>query len=234
MDRIDLQEKVWGFIFGVVAIIAAILEMIVNGFSVASVLGAIKDVFGTLVVVVVFYLIVMNRPKRPKNITDILENMIENWGLDNAPLIFKTEGYVSAKDSEYTQGFVLLQEPKKYPLLAGLTPDKPNWIDYAQYKSPKKLTGKFLDMPAYNIMTSSAFNVLFVMEQKHFQDREIDEIIRNIINAIDRKYDDLLKVERIGNSAKFKIVYKQICTVDDIEFFKDSLDFVLSLVKVVV
>lgn len=75
MDKIDLGEKVWGFIFGVIAIIAAVLEMFANGISTASILGAIKDVFGTLVVVVVFYLVIKSLPKKPKNITEILEKI---------------------------------------------------------------------------------------------------------------------------------------------------------------
>lgn len=233
MDKLDFQEKVWGFIFGIVAIIAAIIEMFVNGISAASIFGTIKDVFGTLVVVVVFYLVMKNMPKKPKNLVGILERDIDNWGLDNAPLIFKTEGYVAAKNSSYTQGFVLLQNPRSYPLLASLTPESANWIDYAQYKSPKRLTGKFLDMPDYQTMTESDFDVLFVMEQKHFQDMEIDEIIRNIITAVTQKFEGKIQVDRIGNSSKFTIKYSKINTVSDVEFFRDSLDFVLSLVKVV-
>lgn len=233
MDKIDFQEKIWGFIFGVIAIIAAISEMLVNGISAASVLGAVKDVFGTLVVVVVFYLVIKNMPKKPKNLLETLEKAIEDWGLDNAPLIFKTVGYVASKDSPYSQGFVLLQNPKSYPLLANLKSDSPNWIDYAQYKSPRKMTGKFLDMPNYETMTSSDFSVLFVMEQKHFQEMDINQIITDITNAINQKYDNKIVADRIGQSAKFTIKYNRIVTTEDIEFFRDSLDFVLSLVKVV-
>ena len=47
MDKIDFQEKVLGGIFGGIAIIAAIAEMFINGIDAASVVGAIKDVFGT-------------------------------------------------------------------------------------------------------------------------------------------------------------------------------------------
>ena len=51
-----------------------------------------------------------NAPKKPKNITEVLEKTIEDWGLDNAPLIFKTEGYVSAQDT----GFVCFFENSFY------------------------------------------------------------------------------------------------------------------------
>ena len=233
MDKVDFKEKQWGFIFGVIAILAAVVEMILNGISAASVVGCVKDVFGTAVVVVVFYYLLMSMPKKPKNTTEVLKNAVENWGLDNAPLIFKTEGYVSAQDSPYTQGFVLLQNPKTYPSLVELTPENPNWIDYAQYHSPKRLTGKFLDMPEYETMTSSQFKAMFVMEQKHFQELGGEDTVGNIVKAVDKKYGGTLKVNRIGKSAKFTIQYNQIVTNEDIEFFVDSLDFVLSLVKVI-
>lgn len=233
MDKIDFQERKWGFVFGIIAMIAAVLEMIVNGISASSILGALKDIFGTMVVVVVFFLVIKNMPKKPKNLLEILETTVETWGLENAPLIFKTIGYTQSKDSVYTQGFVLLQNPKSYPELAGLLPEDPNWIDYAQYKSPKKLTGKFLDLPDYKTMTDNDFDVLFVMEQKHFKDIGNDEFIRSVIAAINKKYDSRLKATREGNSLKFKINYKRITTINDVEFFKDSLDYVLSLVKVI-
>ncbi|MGN0619588.1 MAG: hypothetical protein ACI4J7_11270 [Ruminiclostridium sp.] len=234
MDRIDLQEKVWGFIFGLIAIIASISEMIVSGISVSTVLGAIKDVSGTLVVVVVFYLVVKNMPHKPRNVTETLEKTIDEWGLNNAPLIFKTEGYVPSKDSLYSQGFVLLQDPKSYPTLVGITPESANWVDYAQYKSPKKLTGKFLDMPDYKTMTSSDFSILFVLEQKHFQNMDMQSIIDSIVNAVNRKYENKLKVDKVGSSSKFTIKYKRIVTTEDIEMFRNSLEFIMSLVKVVI
>ncbi len=72
MDEFDFKEKVFGGIFGVIAIIAAIAEMFANGISVASILGAIKDIFGTLVVVVLLITVVKNL--LPKNISYLLKN----------------------------------------------------------------------------------------------------------------------------------------------------------------
>lgn len=233
MDKLDLQEKIWGFIFGIIAIIAACLEVVVNGISAATILGAIKDVFGTAVVIVVFYMVIKSLPKKPKKLTEILEKTILDWGLDNAPLIFKTKGYVSSKDSPYTQGYVLLQNLETYPSLAGLTPDKPNWDDYATYKSPKKLTGKFLDMPDFQTMTNSDFDVLFVIEQSHFQGMNMDVMIGSIKNAVEKKYNGEIVVDRKGQSAKFTVRYKQITNLNEVENFKDSLDFILSLIKVI-
>ena len=56
MKKIDFSEydnfeKIGGGILGAVAIISAVLEMVFNGISVATVMAAIKDVSGTLIVV---------------------------------------------------------------------------------------------------------------------------------------------------------------------------------------
>ena len=106
MDKMERDEKLWGSIFGIVAILAAIVEMCINGIDAGSIAGAIKDIAGTAVVFVVLAAFINNLPKKPKNLVDILEKNVEDWGSDNAPLIFKTEGYVAAQNSAYTQGFV--------------------------------------------------------------------------------------------------------------------------------
>ena len=51
--KID-KEIFFGGIFGIIAIVAAIGEMIANGVSVATIMGATKDIAGTLVAVMVF------------------------------------------------------------------------------------------------------------------------------------------------------------------------------------
>ncbi len=53
LKKID-KEVLFGGVFGVLSIASAIGEMIANGISVATLLGALKDVSGTLVAVMVF------------------------------------------------------------------------------------------------------------------------------------------------------------------------------------
>ena len=117
MDKMERDEKLWGGILGIIAILAAIAEMFINGPDAASFVGAVKDVSGTLIVVILLVAFLKNLPRKPKDLTEILEKAVEDWGLDNAPLIFKAEGYVAAKGTDYTQGFVLLQDPTKYVTL---------------------------------------------------------------------------------------------------------------------
>lgn len=235
MDKMDRDEKLWGGIFGIIAILAALTEMFINGVTASSIAGAIKDISGTLVVVVLLVTFLKSLPRKPKNLSEILEQAVEDWGNDNSPLIFKTENYVAAQNSAYTQGFVLLQNPRNYVSLANSKMDKDNadWKRYAQYGNGK-LTGKFLDMPGYRTMTQDGFDVLFVMEQSHFKNMpEIDSIVKDIVAAINSRCDGQVLAERVGASYKIRLACKRIESVQDVEAFVDTLDFVLSLVKVV-
>lgn len=53
LKKID-KEVLFGGIFGVIAILATLGEMIANGLSAATILGAVKDISGTVVAVMVF------------------------------------------------------------------------------------------------------------------------------------------------------------------------------------
>lgn len=234
MDKVDFQEKIWGGIFGVIAIVAAIGEAIASGISLSTILGATKDISGTLVVVVLLVTVIKGLPRKLKNTAEILENAVNSWGTDNTPLIFKAESYVSAKGSDYTQGFLLLQNPRSFASLSHLKPTSPDWIDYAKYGGGKKYTGKFIDLPDYRTMTEDIAKVQFIMEQSHFSRMpEIDKIIDDIIDSINIRFKDIAAASRIGASYRFTVTYKKIVTAEDIREFVDILDYVLSLVKVV-
>lgn len=234
-DNIDVLEKIGGGILGVVAIGAAIAELVLGGVDAASIAGTIKDVSGTAIVVVLLGAFLRSIPTKPKNIIEILEKSVEDWGNDNVPLIFKTEGYVSAQNSEYTQGFVLLQNPRNYVSLANSKMDSnnPEWKKYAQYGSGK-LTGKFLDMPSYATMTQKDFDVLFVMEQSHFKNMpEINSIVKDVVSAVNAHCEGSATATRVGESNKFRLSCKRIEALEDVNKFIDTLDFVLSLIKVI-
>ena len=229
-EKKDWIETIIGGIFGVAAIIATIFEYkLGDGGAVA---GMLKDVFGTAVVVVL--LIASVPPRKPVGLEKILEKRVEKWGIDNSPMIFKVEGYVCAKEQKYKQGFALLQNPLKYVALLGIEKDTPEWHTYAGYTS--KQTGKFLDLPSYKEMVSGKFDVMFVLEQKHFKEKEeITTIIEDIINATQSRFgEENIEVKRIGTSEKFTIKFlSAIKNKNDIDFFISVVDFVLSLVKVI-
>lgn len=234
MDKMEFQEKVWGGIFGIVAIIAAIAEAIVSGVSVASVLGAIKDVSGTLIVAVLLITFIKQLPRRPKNLLEKLENEVEEWGKRNAPLIFKAEGYKAVQGSEYVQGFVLLQNPEEYISLLNIKPESSAWKDCARYGNGKG-TGKFISMPSYETMVNSDFNIEIYMKQSHFINKEkFEETFAMIVESVNVRYANEVEAKRNGKSFEFTVhVKKGINTDDDMQKFVEIMDYILSLVKVV-
>ena len=99
MDKMDRDEKLWGGIFGIIAIVAAIAEMIINGIDTASVVGAIKDISGTLVVVVLLVAFIKSLPKKPKNFRELFEADMNEIEQAYAPLIVKYVPKDTAKDA---------------------------------------------------------------------------------------------------------------------------------------
>ncbi len=171
-------------------------------------------------------------PRKPKNLLERLENEVEEWGRKNSPLIFKAEGYKAEQSGEYTQGFVLLQNPEDYMKLSNLTPESSMWSDYARYESKK--TGKFIDMPGYETMTSSNFKIRIVMKQSHFFKKErFEEILQDIISSINNRYVNEFEAVQIGKSLSFTVSIKSISTDREMQRYIELIDYILSLVKVI-
>ena len=92
MDRKDFIENIVGGIFAIIAILAAIAEVIINGVSAATIAAGIKDVFGTLVVIILFFVVIKDSlPKiytnYKKAFDDVMEELIKKYD----PLLTKDE-----------------------------------------------------------------------------------------------------------------------------------------------
>lgn len=234
MDRNDFIEKYLGGVFAAIAVLAAILEMIFNGISTDTILSCIKDIAGTAVVIILWISLILSRPRKPKNVEELLEKDVEKWGLNNAPLIFKAEDFQGASGTNYTQGFVLLQDPTKYPALVGINPESVEWHRLAKAGKENRTTGKFLSFPSYKVMASEDFKITVTMGQSHFKNKEnINDIYKDIVGAINNRYRETISIKPIPSSFEIEMTYKSIQTKMDIENFVNSIDFVLSLVKVV-
>lgn len=236
MDKLDFKEKVWGFIFGIIAIASAVAEMISVGISWSAFWGMLKDIASTAVVIVVGYAFINSIPKKAKDTTGKLETAVLEWGMNNTPLIFKAENLRTPQNSNYTQGYLLLQYPDKYvDLVKGnLNPESPEWLDYATYNGGKKYTGRFLIMPDFDAMTKKAFTVNFSMKQKHFESiASFDENVDIIIKALNARFNDNKVFANPFGKREFEVSYQPLTTDVDISMFIDSLDFVLSMVKVI-
>ena len=92
MDKLELQEKIWGGIFGVIAILAAIAELIAGGISAASVFGTIKDISGTLVVVVVMVAVakLIAPKKQAKSFEERMDDALNEWIQEHSNMIVRT------------------------------------------------------------------------------------------------------------------------------------------------
>lgn len=84
-------DKVLGGIFGIIAIVAAIVEMALGGFTIDAIVAAIKDISGTAVVVVLLIAFVKSLPKPAKNARESIEFEMEKVEKSYAPLIRKAE-----------------------------------------------------------------------------------------------------------------------------------------------
>ena len=58
----DKKERILGLFFGIIGIIAAVLEMVFSGVEPASVCGMIKDISGMAVVIIMAVLLLLLMP----------------------------------------------------------------------------------------------------------------------------------------------------------------------------
>ena len=132
MERNDFIEKIIGGIFALIAIIAAAAEMIIGGFSVEAIVGGIKDIFGTLVVVVLFFTVVQEIVPKVK-FEDRLSAAINEWQKENSNMVIRDP----ASDIEH-----LGQAPSCFSLNL-----KTDVADFYKGVATTKKKGLFVRMP---------------------------------------------------------------------------------------
>lgn len=86
------KEVLFGGIFGIIAIIAALGEMIANGFSIGTVLATVKDIAGTLVAVMVFIIAIKHLfVKKPTDFNGIFTAEMEKVISKYSPILIKSK-----------------------------------------------------------------------------------------------------------------------------------------------
>ncbi len=89
--KID-KEILFGGIFGIIAIVAAIGEMIANGISASTVLGTVKDIAGTVVAVMVFIIAVRHLfIRKATDFDGIFKAEMEKIIIKYSPIISKDD-----------------------------------------------------------------------------------------------------------------------------------------------
>lgn len=92
MKRIDF-ETLWSGILGVVAVVATIAELILGGIEPATIAGAVKDIAGTLAVIMVLLVTIKQMVKKaPQNFDEAFTAGMDVVANKYAPLIKKQDG----------------------------------------------------------------------------------------------------------------------------------------------
>ena len=91
MKKIEF-ETLWSGILGIVAVIATIAELILTGIEPATLAGAVKDIAGTLAVIMVLLVTIKKLTnKEPHNFDEVFTSSMEAVSNKYAPLIKKQE-----------------------------------------------------------------------------------------------------------------------------------------------
>ena len=85
-------ETILGGIFGVLSIVAAIYQVSLNGYDKISIAGAVQSIAGTMLSVMVLFLVFKNfYEKKIGSFEDRLKSRLEKWAEDNMNIIRKSE-----------------------------------------------------------------------------------------------------------------------------------------------
>ncbi|MBR5278957.1 MAG: hypothetical protein IKU23_06795 [Clostridia bacterium] len=217
MDKFDLEEKILGGIFGTISIVATIIEMCANGFSTATVFGAVKDIFGTLVVVVLFITVMKAlKPKKAKNFRELLNTSMEKVEANYAPLIRKAVIKETDTDAKVNklQNFIRYEIGSNMNALFG--EDCGNYI-------------RFFDIDA---TTPNA--IVFPIRETFFGNKEnapfnAETIIYKISNSLQKRFTDY---QVKGDIKKKEIVVsfnKTLSSYEDAETLCRLIDTVVLL-----
>ena len=89
MRKIEF-ETFWSGVLGIIAVIAAVVELYLSGIDAVTVAAAVKDIAGTLAVVMVLFVAIRQTVHRePKNFDDVFTDRMELVAKKYAPLIKK-------------------------------------------------------------------------------------------------------------------------------------------------
>lgn len=166
----DALEKVGGGVFGVIAIGGAIAEMVYNGLNAASIAGCIKDVAGTLIVVMI--LIAALRRILPKHgfdevFEDEMKNVVERY----KPAVKRGE---DVKRGETIRNYV-------YNIAADL-----NCIIGAE---PKNYTTEFFYINEKDCtITFKVRKTVFFGSSSEKKNEELEKIAEHIKNCVNTRF----------------------------------------------
>ena len=195
-------ETFWGGILGIISIAAVIAEMIFNGITPASAASAVKDISGTLIVVILLLFAVKQLiPKKAKDFKGIFKNEMEKVITKYMPLI---------KADEETEG--------RYCIASKIDSLFDN------------NTGSYIRLFDFDYRSKITFAVsktLFIGRSKE-EFSEQGKIISDISHKIGTSYDDVVScsAEKDGFTISFQ---NELCTAEDAALAAQIVDNVILL-----
>jgi len=223
--KLDLETKLGG-VFGIIAVAAAILEVVLDGFSWAAIAGGIKDIAGTMVAVMVFLIAV--RALLPKGKEELpfekkLEKAINTWVQKHANMIVET----SEKTNNATQsyGLHMTTDPDKFYSIERLKSDGGSRVgrfvrlprlEQSNYAVEKPVITFFLNTQTFcaNLDSNDKLEELLDISAK----------IANYISNTFRNISSESKKEN-GSTAMIIITFDHPITTDeDIQSLLDVID----------
>lgn len=232
LKKINTETKIGG-LFGIIGLIAIIVEVSLNGWSTSAIAGGIKDLAGTMVIVVLFLISAKNLIPKKQTFTyeEKMKNALDQWQNNHLPIVNRKEEF---KDSKLR--YFMLTDPKKF-----FSYNKSTEIERVE-------SGLFLEMPLINEQNYRFSRPTLVyylnkgtfFDHIHNQDKEVLKQLLNpkykslrslIMEFVSSKYSkEYLEVHSDSDVKKFTVSFKEpIETDDDIKSYIDFLDVMVQL-----
>ncbi len=215
MKKIGM-ETLWGGIFGVIAVAAALIEAGLNGFEASAVAGMVKDVSGTLVTVMVLVFAIKNLlPRKEKlSVEEKVVRALDDWQKANSTMIIKS----TDDDKTGKYGFHMRTDVRDFYRAAPLT----------------KNAGWFVRLPAPQAgsYTQDGIQIEFHLNKGTFFEgmtltpeelkQRFDQLNKLFCDFINAKYHDFLAASGQNDLIHVKLS-QPIQTDADIQRLKEVL-----------
>ena len=214
------DEVKFGALFGVITIIAIIGEMFANGISSPTIWGAIKDIAGTIVAILLFLFAIKNLfNNNEKNLLKKLDTELRLFETRYSPLVFKVSNFEKMQGEKYEQGFCILKDFTKFITINGLASEEKE--KYASRNSRE--TTKFIDLPNENVMISENFKICFRTLSSCIYDD-------NFLNNVSQKVNFNYKENGYNSSAKSNCLIVEIPKIET----KTDIEEMISLFELII
>lgn len=203
MEKIG-YETFWGGIFGMIAIVAAIISTILGGIDGSSIWGCIKDVAGTLITAMVLFVAIKQFfPKKPTDFKPAMEEELKNIINKYAPLIIHSEKQ---------------EHPYRYEIAS-------NVID-AIFKNTPKNFQKLFEFKDNKTISFFVTKTYFVGQSKE-EFKKQGEILALLKGKVETNFKDKVKVQ-IPKADQLDIIFQfNFSSADDAVFVAKVIDSII-------